>query len=190
MAIRFIIEEKPVSATNNTIPEDFTSKEEFLRFLNWLREREEIFIDHKVVIRGFLNRYKYDYADDAMRVLKMVKESKDVLEAYQAVSKYKASFKCNRIIRNKFSFLRYREEIEPYLKEIGVDDEYISKLSWVIPRGGYKHYLRNHVKKGNLIPFGDIDEWARGVVWLPSWNYVISYFPTEVSKMRESFNKT
>lgn len=188
MAIRFIIEEKPVSTTNNTIPEDFTSKEEFLRFLNWLREQEEIFIDHRVVIRGFLNRYKHDYADDAMEVLKLVKKSKDVFEAYDAVSKYKASSKCSRIIRKKFSFLRYSEEIGSYLKEIGVDDEYIPELSWVISRGGYKNYLRNHGKKGTLIPFGDIDEWARGLNGLPSWNYIISYFPTEVSKMRESYN--
>ena len=181
MAIRIMVTTGP----DKNRPEDFASKEEYERFLAWLKEKETPVIDHRVVTRGVFNRYQYDYAEEAERLLKLIKNCENVEKAYDAVSKYGSHYNNSKTVREKYKFLRYKEEMEPYLREIGVPEEVLPNLCDVIPAGGYKAYCRDRKPDKTLIPFGDIDEWARGVKWLISWNYIITYFPTEVRSMRE-----
>ena len=128
----------------------------------------------------YVNLNDFEYSND----------NKDFLDGRSfgnadAVSKYGSHYNNSKAVREKYKFLRYKEEMEPYLREIGVPEEVLPNLCDVIPAGGYKAYCRDRKADKTLIPFGDIDEWARGVKWLISWNYIITYFPTEVRSMRE-----
>ena len=173
-------------------PDDMITKDEVIRFIKYLREKENPVILHHRHVVGFLNRHTVDSFDGRSRILESIKECGSAEEAYVLFAKITNGGGCvDRKIRASFPCdLFYEEDFCEYLMSIGMGKEEAAFFSDLVARGGYKDYAKSQ-KKGQNVLYGispELDLFARSAC-LASRSSVFETFEYEYALFKKEMRK-
>lgn len=166
----YYIAEDRISFTRNDNTE-YVEKNEFISFIQYLKNKENVVIDQRIV-RGMFNKYDLTYI--AKEVLEIIKNN-DIEKAYEEISKYynKGRFNMNHKLMPKLENIFF-EDLVDYLKINNVDN--YEEIAKDISLGQYKmKYGRNnhHIISDNF------DMWARSCKFLPKRKALFDAFKSE-----------
>lgn len=163
--------------------EVFKTKEEYCGFLNYLMKKRDPVIDH-IKRFGGLSLGMVDQGEYAETIQNRIRNYEDVDTAYVKIAMERYLFRGKREQRKEFKDISYSEDLEEYLLSLGIEGDRAKKLTKHISLGQYSEYCKHHIKSETLQSYGNIHEFACAIGSLGSWDYIASYFPTEVQSFK------
>ena len=154
------------------------SKSECIAFIKHLMEKENPVIDHHKYFAG-LSRGMRDIAEDEIRILKMLKECASPEEAYIKMANRDNGNVSSKALKEKFSFIRYREDLAKYLVSLGIPEDKAIEYMEIISVGLYKQQCKQHKPSWSLKEYGDIHLYATATHFLGSWDKLAGLFVSE-----------
>lgn len=154
------------------------SKSECIAFIKHLMEKENPVIYHHKYFAG-LSRGMRDIAEDEIRILKMLKECANPEEAYIKMAKRDNWNVASKELKEKFSFILYREDLAKYLVSLGLSEENAITYMEIISIGLYKQQCKQHKPSWSLKEYGDIHIFATATHFLGSWDKLAKLFVSE-----------
>ena len=177
--------------TKNPVPEEpgsepRLSRRTYLAFARWLRKnvREED-LKSEIVIYGFLNRYKHDLRDDRVRLLRLIKETKEE-DLYRELAYAKKSVtpfrQLSKAIR-EYSFeipVYYEEDLYQLFRLYGASEEQAFEWTRAACSGCFKAYCRSRPQKDPVFMLPEeLLTFSKTADGLPSRNWICRTFKDE-----------
>ena len=164
-------------------------KLKYLKFLDYLREKDDVVIDKYIIRRRKYGRADLDLTPLAENVLSVIKGEKTADAAYASAAK--AILEYYHIINQEQSRLPdvlYKEDLLEYLSELGVANA--DKLCDIISHGEYKRFLKGKPADSswslNLVD-PSLHCWAMAVRFLPARATVAEYFKSEYATFEKEY---
>ena len=154
------------------------SKGECIAFIKHLMEKENPVIDHHMYFAG-LSRGMRDIAEDELRILKKLKECTNPEAAYIEMSNWNKWNAASKDLKNKFSFILYREDLTEYLISLGIPEDKAIIYTKIISAGLYKQQCTQHKASWSLKKYGDIHIYATATHFLSTWDHLAELFVSE-----------
>ena len=165
-------------------------KLKYLKFLDYLREKDDVVIDKYIIRRRKYGRADLDLTSLVEKVLSAIKAEKTADAAYASAAKVILEY--YHIInqeKNRFPDVLYKEDLSEHLNKIGVANA--DKLCDIISHGEYKRFLKGKPADSswslNLVNLS-LHCWAMAVRFLPARATVAEYFKSEYATFEKKYN--
>ena len=138
---------KPISENDEFDPDNYMSKDEAIRFIEYLRKKGKPVLLHK---RGRTMFNRYDLYDNRIKRLTILKECNSPENAYVSLAKEHGLGCVSKKVRAALNYgIWYVEDFFEYLISIGVDKQEAALFTDIVACGRYKEYCKWNVKKKN-----------------------------------------
>ena len=154
------------------------SKSECLAFIKHLMEKENPVVDHRRYFAG-LSLGMRDIAEDELKILNEIKKCASLEDAYIKMAKKDNGNVASKDLKEKFSFICYREDLEKYLVDLGIPEDDAITYMKIIAVGLYKQQCKQHNPSWSLKKYGDIHIFATATHFLGSWDELANLFVSE-----------
>lgn len=152
-------------------------KEELIAFVEYLRNKDEVYIDDRIVYTGLLCRRVYNLREMATGVVKSIRKAKSTDDAIKKLSMCLGYSNCLWKLRPD---LLFHEDLEEYLRSLGYSNDQVYDVSTAILGGSFK--LKSKSEKQYKDLFKDdanMRRWACAVRHMPKRNTLAMYLPSE-----------
>lgn len=162
------------------------SRRTYLAFARWLRKniREED-LKPEVVIYGFLNRYEHDLRNDRVRLLRLIKETKeeDLYRELAYAKKYVGFYREPSRKSREYWFeipVYYEEDLYQLFRINGATEEQAFEWTRAACSGSFKAYCRSLPKKDPVFMLPEeLLSFAKTADGLPDRNWICRTFKHE-----------
>ena len=162
------------------------SRRTYLAFARWLRKnvREED-LKPEIVIYGFLNRYEHDLRNDRVRLLRLIKETKeeDLYRELAYAKKYVGYHREPSRKSREYWFeipVYYEEDLYQLFRINGATEEQAFEWTRAACSGSFKAYCRSLPKKDPVFMLPEeLLSFAKTADGLPDRNWICRTFKHE-----------
>lgn len=164
------------------------TKEECLRFLEYLRTNEDLVISHRTVRVGLLNAQYVDSYIKKSERLKVIKESKSSEDAYASFARKFTETGCvDKNLRASIpASLWYKEDFYEYLISQGISEPEAAVFTKETSNGFYAKFSSEHKKEKTLAKYSEtLHRFARGAKFA-SRDTIFEQFDYEYRQYRKN----
>ena len=152
-------------------------KERFISFIEYLREKDVVFVDDQIVYTGLVTRKIVNLKEKATAAVRAIRNASTTQEALQKLSMHLGYSNCLWRLRSDILF---REDLIEYIESLGYSGTQVDDFVNSINSGSFKWKFQKEEAYRHL--FADDEKttrWAKAVNALPNRNKIALWLPTE-----------